>query len=151
MIARQTFKSLINVVVSIEKGITELEDTLRVHFDRNWMTNASCDIITAIANGFFDTDTWNKRGAIEDAQIETIEELLYHFIYMEDCGNDSEHCKTKLVRVSKDNSEETALSCTNLDELFNIILTYLQRDDLNFHFNYCHSHRLDDEVADEVI
>jgi hypothetical protein len=51
------------------------------------------------------------------------------------------------VRVSNDCNEETALPCTSIDELYTIICTYLAREDLNFHFNYCHSCR-DEELKD---
>jgi hypothetical protein len=142
MIKRHTFKALIDTVVAIEKGISELEDTLCVCFDKNWMTDAPFNIIRAIAEGFFDKIAINS---VEDAQADTIEELLYHFIYMEDCGNDSEHCREKLVRVSNDIGEEKAISCTNIDELYSVICTYLERQDINFHFNFCHSHKLDDD------
>ena len=146
MIERHTFKKLISSVVEIETGITALEKTLACQFDNNWMTKAPEAIIRAIAEGFFErVDV----GSLEEDQADTIEELLYHFIYMEDCGNDSEHCREKLVRISN-NEEEKALSCTSVDELYGVIRTYLDRPDINFHFNYCHSHKIDDEI-EEVI
>ena len=147
MMERHTFKALITSVVEIEKGINALESALNCHFDGNWLTEAPCNIIKAIAEGFFEKSPAER--SIEDCQSETIEELLYHFIYMEDCGNDSEHCRERLVRVSN-NEEEKPLSCTNIDELYTIICTYLKRDDLNFHFNYCHSHKLDDEIQEVI-
>jgi hypothetical protein len=64
---------------------------------------------------------------------------------MEDCGNDSEHCREKLVRISND-AEEKALSCTTVDELYGVIRTYIERQDINFHFNYCHSYRDEEEL-----
>ena len=142
---RHTFKALITSVVEIEKGINALESALNCHFDGNWLTEAPCNIIRALSDSFFDKTP--EAGTLEYRRSETIEELLYHFIYMEDCGNDSEHCREKLVRVYNDRSEETALPCTNIDELYTIICTYLAREDLNFHFNYCHSRR-DEESKD---
>ena len=64
---------------------------------------------------------------------------------MEGCGNDSEHCREKLVRISND-VEEKALSCTNIDELYGVIRTYIERQDINFHFNYCHSYKDEEEL-----
>jgi hypothetical protein len=143
MIARHTFKKLIETVVSMEAGIESFEKAVNCHIDDNWMTNGISSIIRAIAEGFFDELTVDR--SLEEQQSETIEELLYHFIYMEDCGNDSAHCREKLVRVSNDKGEENALSCTTVDELYGVIRTYLERLDLNFHFNFCHSHSIDDE------
>ena len=147
MISRHTFKQLIETVAIMEAGIEAFEKAVNCHIDDNWMTNGTSNIIRAIALGFFD-DIPVKR-SLEEQQADTIEELLYHFIYMEDCGNDSEHCREKLVRISND-EEEKALSCTNIDELYGVIRTYLDRQDINFHFNYCHSHRQDDELKEVV-
>ena len=143
MIERHTFKQLIETVVIMEAGIEAFEKAVNCHIDDNWMTNGTSKIIRAIAEGFFN-DIPVKR-SLEEQQSETIEELLYHFIYMEDCGNDSEHCREKLVRISND-TEEKALSCTTVDELYGVIRTYLDRPDINFHFNYCHSFRDEEEL-----
>lgn len=140
MILRHTFKQLIETVVMMEAGIETFEKAVNCHIDDNWMTNGTSNIIRAIALGFFDDIPVNR--SLEEQQADTIEELLYHFIYMEDCGNDSEHCREKLVRISND-EEEKALSCTNIDELYNVIRTYIDRHDISFHFNYCHSYEDD--------
>ena len=144
MIERHTFKQLIETVVIMEAGIEAFEKAVNCHIDDNWMTNGTSNIIRAIAEGFFAEAT--VKDSLEKDQFEVIEELLYHFIYMEDCGNSSEHCREKLARVSNDKGEENALSCTSVDELYGVIRTYLDRQDINFHFNYCHSYR-DEEVV----
>ena len=143
MIERHTFKSLIETITYMEEGIQKLEQALNCYFDANWMTETPSKLIRAITESFFEEVTTD---GLKEAQADVIEELLYHFIYMEDCGNDSEHCKTELVKISNDKGEEASLSCANLDELYNVIRTYLQRDDINFHFNYCHSHSQDDTL-----
>jgi hypothetical protein len=143
MIARHTFKQLIETVVVMEAGIEAFEKAVNCHIDDNWMTNGTSNIIRAIALGFFEDIPVER--SLDEQQADTIEELLYHFIYMEDCGNDSEHCREKLVRISND-KEEKALSCTNIDELYGVIRTYLDRQDINFHFNYCHSIRDEEEL-----
>ena len=147
MIERHTFKQLIETVVIMEAGIEAFEKAVNCHIDDNWMTNGTSKIIRAITEGFFSDIPVKRR--LEEQQAETIEELLYHFIYMEDCGNDYEHCREKLVRISN-NEEEKALSCTTVDELYGVICTYLDRPDINFHFNYCHSHKIDDEIKEVV-
>ncbi len=143
MIEKHTFKALIETVVLMEKGIKDLERALRCQFDQNWVTEAPDNIIRAITEGFFDSPI--KDRTLEYQQSETIEELLYHFIYMEDCGNDSKHCREKLVRVSNANGEEKAIPCTCIEELYGVIRTYLERTDIHFSFNYCHSHSMDDK------
>lgn len=142
MLERHTFKKLISSIIEIEAGITALEKTLACQFDNNWMTKAPEAIIRAIAEGFFEKVAV---GSLEEDQADTIEELLFHFIYMEDCGNNSEHCREKLVRISND-AEEKALSCTTVDELYGVIRTYIERQDINFHFNYCHSYKDEEEL-----
>lgn len=145
MISRHTFRQLIETVAIMEAGIEAFERAVNCHIDDNWMTNGTSSIISAIALGFFDDIPVGR--SLGAQQADTIEELLYHFIYMEDCGNDSEHCREKLVRISND-KEEKALSCTNIDELYGVIRTYLDRQDINFHFNYYHSHKIDDEIEE---
>jgi hypothetical protein len=145
MLERHTFRTLIETIALNEVGIKSFENAVGCQIDDNWMTRSSSSIIRALSDGFFDKVP--EEGTLEYRRSEVIEELLYHFIYMEDCGNDSEHCREKLVRVSNDNNEETALPCTSIDELYTIIYTYLAREDLNFHFNYCHSSR-DEEIKD---
>ena len=142
MIERHTFKQLIETVVIMDAGIEAFEKAVNCHIDDNWMTNGTSKIIRAIADGFFEKIDVNS---LEEKQADTIEELLYHFIYMEDCGNDYEHCREKLVRISN-NEEEKAFSCTSVDELYGVIRTYLDRPDINFHFNYCHSFRDEEEL-----
>lgn len=146
MISKHTFKTLIAVITEMESGIEAFGKAVNCQIEDNWMTNGISNIIRAIAEGFF--EELPVRRSLEEQQSETIEELLYHFIYMEDCGNDSEHCRERLVRVSNDKGEENALSCTNIDELYGVICTYLDRQDINFHFNYCHSCRDEEELKD---
>jgi hypothetical protein len=141
MLERHTFKALINSVVEIEEGITKLEKTLNCHFDQNWMTKTPSSIIRAIAEGFFEKIAINS---LEEDQADTIEELLYHFIYMEDCGNDSEHCKSKLIIIDEGKESEHSISCTNIDELYNAIDIYLNTPTVDFTFNYCHSYTIDE-------
>ena len=145
MILRHTFKQLIETVVLMEAGIEAFEKAVNCHIDDNWMTTGTSNIIRTITLGFFDDIP--AEHSLEEQQADTIEELLYHFIYMEDCGNDSEHCREKLVRISND-EEEKALSCATVDELYGVIHTYLDRQDINFHFNYCHSYKSEDSVED---
>lgn len=147
MIEKHTFKDLIKTVVLVEKGIEKFEEAISCHIDDNWMTRVCNGIIRAIAEGFFEKVDINS---LEEVQADTIEELLFHFIYMEDCGNDSEHCREKLVRVSNNKGEENALSCTTVDELYGVIRTYIERQDINFSFNFCHSYKPDDELKEVV-
>ena len=139
MIERHTFKKLINTIVDVEKGITALETTLNCHFDDNWLVNIPSNIIEAIAKGFFEYSKDLESAA--GSQIETIEELLYHFIYMEDCGNNSEHCMSKLVIVDEGKESQHSLPCTNIDELYNAIIIYITSTTVDFSFNYCHSYK----------
>lgn len=152
MIERHTFRQLIETIAMIEAGIEKFEAAVNCHIDDNWMVNAPCRIITAIAEGFFENYTLEKEKghhSIVDSKLKTIEELLYHFIYMEDYGNESEHCKSKLVVVDQGEDTEKALPCTCIDELYDIIQTYINDMSLNFSFNYCHSYREDKELKNE--
>lgn len=145
MIERHTFKKLISSVVEIEAGIAALEKTLACQFDNNWMIRAPETIIRAIAEGFLEKVDVNS---LEEDQADIIEELLYHFIYMEDCGNESEHCKYKLVIVNEGKEDQHSVPCTNLDELYNVIILYLENTDCDFTFNYCHATQEDKELKD---
>jgi hypothetical protein len=140
MIGRHTFKELITAVTTLDSGIVKLEDALGAHLDGNNFTKAQELVIHAIAEGFQETANINYD------QVDIVEELLYHFIFMEDCGNDSEHCKSKLVIVNEGKEDAHSVPCTNVDELYNVITLFIERLDLDFTFNYCHSHKLDDET-----
>ena len=146
MIARHSFKNLIEVVQIQETGIDNLERSLNCYMDNNWMTQVPNKLIRTIAESFFSEVVPNSK---EDLMSNTIEGLLYHFIYMEDCGNDSEHCKTKLVTVNEGKEDQHSVSCTNLDELYNVITSYIEHTDCDFTFNFCHSYHLDEELKDE--
>ena len=137
MIARHTFKQLIETVAVMEAGIEAFEKAVNCHIDDNWMTNGTSQIIRAIAEGFFEEPPFER--SLEDCQSETIEELLYHFIYMEDCGNDSEHCRSKLIIMDEGKESQQSIPCTNLDELYSAIELYLNTPRADFTFNYCHS------------
>lgn len=146
MIKRHTFKQLIETVAVMEAGIEAFEKVVNCHIDDNWMTNGTSNIIRAIAEGFF--EELPVKRSLEEQQSETIEELLYHFIYMEDCGNESEHCKSKLVVINEGKEDQHSVPCTNLDELYNVIILYLEHTDCDFTFNYCHSTQEDEELKD---
>ena len=140
MIERHTFKELITTIVVTEDCLTKLEDLLGVNFEGGPFVRNNERTIHAIAEGF------QIFGNINDFQVETVEELLYHFIYMEDCGNDSEHCKSKLVIVNEGKEDQHSVPCTNLDELYDVICSYIENINCDFTFNYCHSHHIDDEI-----
>lgn len=142
MIERHTFKELIENVVTSDAFLSKLEQLLGVQFDSGVVTNGIERTIHAIAEGF------QTYGEINDFQVETVEELLYHFIYMEDCGNESEHCRSKLVIVNEGKEDQHSVPCTNLDELYNVIILYLENTDCDFTFNYCHATQEDKELKD---
>lgn len=142
MIERHTFKELIENVVTSDALLSKLEKLLGVQFDSGIVTNSIERTIHAIAEGF------QPYGEINDFQVETINELLYHFIYMEDCGNESEHCKSKLVIINEGKEDQHSVPCTNLDELYNVIILYLENTDCDFTFNYCHATQEDEELKD---
>ena len=141
MIERHTFKELINIVARAEDYIKKLE-ALGITINDGPLIHNNETVIHAIAEGF------QTFGAINDFQVEAVEELLYHFIYMEDCGNESEHCKSRLVVVNKGREDEHSMSCTNLDELYNVIILYIEHPECEFTFNYKHSNYLDEELKD---
>lgn len=138
MIERHTFKELISTVVMYEDYIAKIEKLLDIQFANGPIVQTCEHIIHALAEGFQQNDK------INDIQVETVEELLYHFIYMEDCGNTSEHCKSKLVIINEGKEDQHSMSCTNLDELYNVIALYVEDTDCDFTFNYCHSHYTDE-------
>ena len=143
MIERHTFKQLIDTIVIMEAGIEAFEKAVNCHIDDNWMTRGASNIIRAIAEGFFEKIAINS---LEEEQADTIEELIYHFIYMENCGNDSEHCKSKLVIIDEGKESQHSIPCTNINELYNVIDIYLNTPTVDFTFNYCHSHKQDDSL-----
>lgn len=143
MIERHTFKELVKSIMILEDGIKGVEKLFNQHLDDCWLLEAERHIIHAIAEGF-------QSEAINDSQVNIIEELLYHFFFMEEFGNDSEHCRSKLVVVNEGKEDEHCISCTTLDELYNVICTYLECTHCDFTFNYCHSYHLDEELKDET-
>lgn len=143
MIEKHTFKALLETVLRIEAGMRNLEDALNIHFEEGWLVETSNQIINAVINGFFPADK------VDDFLADNINELVYHFIYMEDGGNNSKHCKSELVLVNKDMLDERRLSCTNLDELYDVICTFINEKDSKFSFNYCHSYK-EDELEKET-
>ena len=136
MIERHTFTQMMETVQIIEDGIAKFEEAINTQVDENWMTKAVEKIIHSMADGF----TNNGKDASNCDVVEVIIELLYHFIYMENFGNDSEHCKSKLVIVNEGKDNEEHLSCTNVNELYDVIIRYITDTVSDFSFNYCHSY-----------
>ena len=83
-----------------EDYIAKIEKLLDIQFANGPIVQTCEHIIHALAEGFQQNDK------INDIQVETVEELLYHFIYMEDCGNTSEHCKSKLVIINEGKEDQ---------------------------------------------
>ena len=80
MLERHTFKTLLETIVHNEVGIQAFENAVGCLIDDNWMTRSSSSIIKALSDGFFDKVP--EAGTLEYRRSETIEELLYHFIYI---------------------------------------------------------------------
>ena len=133
MITKTLFKSLILTVNKLETGISATEEALGCYMDSNWLTDSVSELLQAVTLGFFEGQPETRT---EKLQLDTIEELIYYFIYTEHCGDNSDYCKSKLVTVSEDKKDFQPISCTSLEELYDVIVLYLTRLDLNFTFSY---------------
>jgi len=91
---------LIEMLDKYEVGLTKFENALQVYIDDNWMSQVFEKTINALVLMFFtedevevinksriaDNDEEAKEFEIIRSQYETINELIYHFICIGECG-----------------------------------------------------------------
>ena len=109
---KHTFDSLLKTVIDIENGINSLEESLNIHMDQNWMTEASTTLVNTICEGFFDDP---KADGLDDL-IECIYELVFRVIYDK---------PDMVYSVSSDKGETI---CNGHADLYNTILWCIENN-----------------------
>ena len=123
MLDKRTFKDIINTLGYFTSGMEELEETLKVTFDNNFMTHTLDNILDTVGKSFFREDQ------LEDLEnqpmIETVIDIIYHYAFRGDFGLKTGELQ-RLYVEDEGLSTEEAFNAFNAEELYDIIVRYLQ-------------------------
>lgn len=123
MLDKRTFKDIINTLSYFTSGMEELEETLKVTFDNNFMTHTLDSILDTVGKSFFRDDQ------LEDLEnqpmIETVIDIIYHYAFRGEFGLKTGELQRLYVEDEGLKTEE-AFNAFNAEELYDIIVRYLQ-------------------------
>jgi hypothetical protein len=144
MIEKHTFCDLMYQTKEYWDGVQNLEKSLGAMFDNNFLTKMFDKMLTTLARGFFSTDELNKFVAPCDDydktlefNFETIEDLLYHYACNSDFGREWGLMDETYVIKDKNNNILVSFDGDTPEELYDIIIKFLSRNDDNRHFINC--------------
>lgn len=122
MLSVKTFEEFLNMIEYYQAGLSNLETTLNVMFDDNFLTNSIDNLITALANSFFTDEELDDDNTLETASIVT--DIIYHYCFTSDFGLRSEKLKKLYIEDEGLETEEVFDACTP-SELYNLINRYI--------------------------
>lgn len=148
MIEKHTFCSILYQLRDYWDGVQNLEKSLGTMFDNNFLTKVFDQMMTTLAKGFFSTDEINKwfvgsNSLCTDCDetfefnFETIEDLLYHYTCNSNFGREQGLMdETYIIKDTNDVIIES-LDGNTPEELYDIIIKFLNRNDNNKHILDC--------------
>ena len=122
MLASKTFEEFLNIIEYYEAGLSNLETTLNVLFDDNFLTNIIDNLITALANSFFTDQELNDDVNLETACVVT--DIIYHYCFAGEFGLKTDKLKKLYIEDEGLETEEYFDACTAL-QLYNLICRYI--------------------------
>ena len=123
MLDKRTFSALVDNLGSYVGGMEQLEQSLQVTFDDNFLTRHLDRLLNIIAESFF---TREQIDNIEDqVAIETVKDIIYHYAFTGEFGLKTGELQRLYVEDEGLKTEE-AFNAFNAEELYDIIVRYLQ-------------------------
>lgn len=122
MIDKKTFCNFMNSLSSYVAGIEQLEETLKVMFDNNFLIHHLDNSLDILGNAFFTEE--ELAGIDQQVTVNTVGDLIYHFAFQGEFGLK----KSKLQRLYvEDEGLETEfmLNAFTPEELYDIIVRYI--------------------------
>ena len=121
MIDKRTFCKLMDNLGAYVGGMEELEKSLGVMFDDNFMTKIVDRTLITIAESFF---TQQQIDDIEDIAVDTVTDILYHYAFEGQFGVRIDKLQ-RLYVEDEGLSTEFMLNAFNSSELYDVIDRYL--------------------------
>lgn len=122
MLDKRTFCKLIDDLGFYVTGMEDLEKTLQVTFDNNFLTRHLDRSLETISQSFF---TQEQIEDIDDQiAIETVTDIIYHYAFKGEFG--SKISELQRLYIEDENlSTEFAMNAFNSEELYDVIERYL--------------------------
>lgn len=147
MIEKHTFCDTIICLRSYLDGLDSFEKSLGTYFTGNFLTDIIGKTITTLAQGFFSTreiDEYFVGGTLCDDSdetfkwnFETIEELLYHYTCSADFGRELGMMDETYKITDADDKVVKSYNGDTPEEVYTIIVDFLNRDDSYYHTINC--------------
>ena len=122
MIDKHTFENFIKILESYECGVSELETTLNVTFDNNFLTHTLDKMIDALSESFFTQEQLKNIDYV--CQIETVKDIIYHYCFTAEFGLKQDKLQ-RLYIENEGKGEEVSFDCTTVEQLYDIIVRYI--------------------------
>lgn len=122
MIDKHTFENFIKILESYECGLSELETTLNVTFDNNFLTHTVDKMIDTLSESFFTQEQLKDIDYV--CQIETVKDLLYHYCFTAEFGLLTDRLKGLYIE-NEGKADERKFDCLTEEQLYDIIVRYV--------------------------
>ena len=122
MLDKRTFCKLIDDLGFYVTGMEDLEKTLQVTFDNNFLTKHLDRCLETISQSFF---TQEQIDDIDDQiAIETVTDIIYHYAFKGEFG--AKVAELQRLYIENENlSTEFAMNAFNSEQLYDLIVRYL--------------------------
>ena len=149
MIERHTFRDTLYNLRDYMDGLDRFEKSLETYFSENFLTIIIDKTITTLAQGFFASEkvdeyfVGNKLcddcDEIFRTNFETIEELLYHYTCSSNFGREWGMMDDTYIVKNRDGAIIQTFDGDTPEELYDIIVKFMARNDDNIHIIDCSS------------
>ena len=122
MLSEKTFEEFLNIIEYYTAGLSNLETTLNVIFDDNFLTTSIDNLIMALAESFFTDEELDDDNTSETICI--VNDIIYHYCFTSDFGLRSEKLKRLYIEDEGLETEEAFDACS-AKQLYNLIIRYI--------------------------
>lgn len=148
MIEKHTFCDLMYQTRDYWDGVLKMEESLNIYFDDNFLTKMFDKMMTSLARSFFDSeqlskvfaDTPDPSGDCDQVLVynyETVEDLLYHYTCNSNFGREWGLMDDTYIIRDKEGKVINSFDGDTPEELYDIIIKFISRDDDNHHTINC--------------
>lgn len=146
MINKHIFSNFVDdLLKNYSEGLDNFERGLGMRIHEGWLVDPFDKIISSLTDAFFtdeelDVNIYNDALTQEmtpefDSEWCTINEIIYHYCFNSNFGEDTKQC-TDLLKIKYKDGSEKRLSANNADELYDIIqIWHTRSDDNTYHLN----------------
>ena len=122
MIEERTFVKFLDIIEGHCSGMEQLEETLHVTFDNNFLTKTIDKGLCTLAEGFFTEEQLNDLEWVPT--LETVKDIIYHYALTCEFGLHSDKLYHLYVE-DEGTSTEFAMNAYTAEELYSLIVRYV--------------------------